>query len=77
MPETLFSALKAGALAFDSRPTAEAALDAAGYFGQPGEGGWPAALRAAAESDGPPCALRAFGGCVSYLRRLLLDVHVR
>ena len=49
-------------------------LGAANYFGHAGgsEEGWPTVLREAA-SLAPPAAFAAFGGCLKYLQRLLLD----
>ena len=60
---------------------AAARREVGGYFddGAAGGGGnqkWPDALAAAAEEGGKetkPLGLAAVGGCVSYLRRLLLD----
>ena len=60
---------------------AAARREVGGYFddGSAGGGGnqkWPEALAAAAEEGGKetkPLGLAAVGGCVSYLRRLLLD----
>ena len=60
---------------------AAARREVGGYFddGSAGGGGnqkWPDALAAAAEEGGKetkPLGLAAVGGCVSYLRRLLLD----
>ena len=60
---------------------AAARREVGGYFdgGAAGGGGnqkWPEALAAAAEEGGKetkPLGLAAVGGCVSYLRRLLLD----
>ena len=51
--------------------TARRELEREGYF-TGGEESWPEALREAAAQE-PPLALAAFGGCVGYLRRLLLD----
>ena len=51
--------------------TARRELEREGYFAG-GEESWPEALREAAAQE-PPLALAAFGGCVGYLRRLLLD----
>jgi DNA mismatch repair protein MSH6 len=57
---------------FADKADAAARLAKARYFATDGEDGWPAPLRAAASSE-QPVALRAFGGCATYLKRLMLD----
>ena len=69
--EPLFNTLPPGAW-FDSKADAAKRLNSAGYFRANGEDHWPSALQAAAAQD-VPAGLRAFGGCSSYLKRLMLD----
>ena len=74
VPEGLFNSLPAKSF-WHSRAAAEKALADGGYF-RSADGtdtGWPDALCKAAEATPVALGLAAFGGCASYLKRLLLD----
>ena len=69
VPEGLFNTLPRGS--FWDVATAKHEMREAKYFGE-ADTEWPAALQEAAGLDSP-VGMAAFGGCVCYLRRLLLD----
>ncbi|KAL1519505.1 hypothetical protein AB1Y20_023022 [Prymnesium parvum] len=69
VPEGLFNMLPPSA--FWDAEEATSQINSSDYFHNLDNAAWPKALQDARQSS--PVALAAFGGCVSYLRKLLLD----
>ncbi len=72
VPDGLFNTMASDA--FCGPDALREMLDSREYF-EGGEAGWPAALAEAAACK-PPLALAAFGGCATYLQRLMLDAQL-